>query len=104
MTATDWAPDAIELLRENAVRNGLELEATCVDWRQLGGSFDLVLGADLLYEARYVAPLAGLVPRLAPEALVALAGRPYETAFLAAVRSEVVAPRVVCVRPLRTIK
>ena len=98
MTATDWAEDAIELLRENADRNGLVLEATCTDWREFTGSFDLALAADVLYEQRNVAPLVGLLPRLAPEALVALAGRPYEDEFLAAVESEQVAERIVRVR------
>lgn len=99
VTATDWAEDAIELLRENAGRNGLVLEARRSDWRELAGSFDLVLAADVLYERRNVAPLLELLPRLATEALVALAGRPYEAEFLAAVESEPVAERVVRVRP-----
>jgi predicted nicotinamide N-methyase len=100
VTATDWAEDAIELLRENADRNGLRVEATCVDWRAFAGSFDLALAADVLYEQRNVSPLVELLPRLAPDALVALAGRPYEAEFLAAVRSEPVARRVVRIRPL----
>jgi predicted nicotinamide N-methyase len=33
VTAVDWAADAIALLRENAARNGLELEAVRADWR-----------------------------------------------------------------------
>ena len=33
VTATDWAADAIELLRENAARNGLTLHAEVRDWR-----------------------------------------------------------------------
>jgi predicted nicotinamide N-methyase len=99
VTALDWAGDAIELLRENAERNSVEIDARRADWRQLTGSFDLVLAADLLYEQRYVAPLLELLPRLAPEALVALAGRPYEAEFLAGVWSQPVAERVVRIRP-----
>ena len=98
VTATDWAADAIELLRRNAARNGLALDAMRADWRTFDGRFDLVLAADLLYERRNVAPLVELLPRLAPEALVALAGRPYEDEFLAAVKFERVADRVVRVR------
>ena len=101
VTAIDWAGDAVALLRENASRNGLALEATCADWRGLPGRFDLVLAADLLYEARYVAPLLKALPRLASEALVSLAGRPYEAEFLAAVHSEPVAERVVRVVRVR---
>ena len=41
----------------------------------------------------------GAAAPLAPEALVALAGRPYEAEFLAAVESEPVAERVVRIRP-----
>ena len=63
------------------------------------GRFDLALGADLLYEQRNVWPLVELLPRLAPDALVALAGRPYEAEFLAAVESEPVAERVVRIGP-----
>ena len=80
--AVDWAEDAIALLQENAARNGLELEAVRADWRAFDGTFDLALAADVLYEARNVDPLAELVLRLAPQALVGLAGRPYEREFL----------------------
>jgi predicted nicotinamide N-methyase len=100
VTAIDWAQDAIELLRLNADRNGLELSAMRIDWRELAGSFDLVLAADVLYEQRNVAPLVELLPRLAPEALVALAGRPYEAEFLGAVESEPIGERVVRIRAL----
>jgi SAM-dependent methyltransferase len=67
--ATDWSPQAIELLRENAERNDAELETALVDWQHPAallerGPWDLVLGADLLYERRNVAPLLELVPRL----------------------------------------
>jgi predicted nicotinamide N-methyase len=34
VTATDWAADAVELLRENAARNGLELRVEVRDWRE----------------------------------------------------------------------
>src|SRR5665213_3667990 len=95
VTAVDWADDAIALLRDNAARNGLELEATRADWRSFDGAFDLALAADVLYEARNVEPLVRLLPRLASEALVALAGRPYEDEFLQRVNSEPVAERVV---------
>ena len=97
VTAIDWAADAIGLLAKNAARNGLVLETRQVDWRRFEGSFDLVLAADLLYERRNLAALLELLPRLAPEALVALAGRPYEDEFLAAVECHPVAERVISV-------
>jgi predicted nicotinamide N-methyase len=88
VTAVDWAADAIGLLRENATRNALTVEAVHADWRSFDGDFDLALAADVLYEARNVEPLVHLLPRLAPEALVALAGRPYEAEFLHLVVAE----------------
>jgi predicted nicotinamide N-methyase len=98
VTAVDWAADAVKLLRENAARNGVELDAVFADWREFQGDFDLALAADVLYEARNVEPLVRLLSRLAPEALVALAGRPYEAEFLRLVDAEPIADRVVRVR------
>jgi predicted nicotinamide N-methyase len=83
VTATDWATDAIDLLRENATRNGLELHAEVRDWREPWlARFDLALAADVLYEQRNVEPLLERLRELAPKALVGLAGRPYEAEFL----------------------
>ena len=100
VTATDWAPDAIELLRENAKRNGLQLRAEVRDWREpWDETFHLALAADVLYEHRNVEPLLDRVRELAPEALVGLAGRPYEAEFLRrAGPHEEIAPRVVRLR------
>jgi predicted nicotinamide N-methyase len=95
VTAVDWAADAIALLRENAARNDLRLDAVRADWRSYDGCFDLALAADVLYESRNVDPLAELIPRLAPLALVGLAGRSYEARFLDLVAYEHVVPRVV---------
>ena len=96
VTATDWATEAIDLLRENAARNDLVLRAEVRDWREPWAErFDLVLAADVLYERRNVEPLIELLPSLAPAALVGLAGRPYEAEFLRRVqRHEQVASRV----------
>jgi predicted nicotinamide N-methyase len=80
--AIDWAEDAIDLLRENAARNDVRLHAEVADWRAFEGSFDLVLAADVLYEARNVEPLLALLPRLAPRVLLAEPGRPYFGTFL----------------------
>jgi predicted nicotinamide N-methyase len=97
VTATDWAAEAVELLRRNATRNGLELRAEARDWRDPWVErFDLVLAADVLYERRNVDPLVERVHELAPVALVGLAGRPYEQDFLRRAGAvEEVAPRVV---------
>ncbi|MBA3842450.1 MAG: methyltransferase [Actinobacteria bacterium] len=97
VTAADWAGDAIELLRENAARNGLTLRAEARDWRDdWDEHFDLALAADVLYERRNVEPLLARLHALAPLAIVALAGRPYEAEFLRlAPNVEELAPRVV---------
>jgi predicted nicotinamide N-methyase len=70
--ATDWSPPAIELLHRNAERNDAELETAIVDWQRPApllerAPWDLVLGADLLYERRNVAPLLELLPPLLGE-------------------------------------
>lgn len=83
VTAVDWAEEAIDLLRENAARNGLTVRAERRDWREPWAErFDLVLAADVLYERRNVEPVLARLRELAPEALLALAGRPFEDAFL----------------------
>jgi predicted nicotinamide N-methyase len=97
VTATDWADAAVELLRENAARNGIELRAEARDWRKPWDErFDIALAADVLYERRNVEPVLERLRTLAPLAYVGLAGRPYEQEFLGR-SGEVaeVAPRVV---------
>jgi predicted nicotinamide N-methyase len=83
VTATDWAGAAVDLLRENAKRNGIAMQVERRDWRDpWAARFDLVLAADVLYERRNVEPLIDRLGELAPMSLLALAGRPYEQAFL----------------------
>ena len=89
--ATDWAEDALALLRRNAARNGARLEVARVDWREpsLLGAHDLVLAADVLYEARNAGPLlAALEPTVAPggAALLADPGRRHAPVFFDAAR------------------
>jgi predicted nicotinamide N-methyase len=91
--ATDWAADAVELLRTNADRNGLALRVERVRWDEptpllAGAPWDLVLGADLLYESRNADQLADLLPRLGGEVLLAEPGRPHARAFLERMRAE----------------
>ena len=97
VTATDWADDAVELLRRNAARNDLVLRAEVRDWRESWNErFDLALAADVLYEQRNVEPLLDRLRERAPTALVGLAGRPYEAEFLGRAGSVVeIAERVV---------
>ena len=97
VVATDWAADAIELLHRNAERNGVTVRTKLWDWREPWAErFDLALAADVLYEQRNLEPVAAALRRLAPEALLGLAGRPYEAEFLRSAGDWVeVAPRVV---------
>jgi predicted nicotinamide N-methyase len=83
VTATDWATEAAELLAENAARNALAVTVEIRDWRESWSQrFDLAIAADVLYERRSVEPLLARLGELAPASLLALAGRPYEQAFL----------------------
>jgi predicted nicotinamide N-methyase len=97
--ATDWADDATELLRRNAERNDIFLRVARVRWSEpepllRAAPWDLVLGADLLYEARNAEQLAELLPLLGGEVLLAEPGRPYAKEFLERFRAESVAERI----------
>jgi predicted nicotinamide N-methyase len=85
--ATDWADDAVELLRLNAGRNRVGLRAERVRWDEPSSLVDeapwsLVLGADLLYEERNADQLLELLPRLGADVLLADPGRPFAKGFL----------------------
>jgi predicted nicotinamide N-methyase len=88
VTAVDWAAEAVELLRENAARNGIALDAVHADWSTFEGSFDLVLAADLLYEERNGDALLGVLPTLAPRVLLADPGRSTARAFFEEARRD----------------
>jgi predicted nicotinamide N-methyase len=97
--ATDWAEDAIELLQRNAERNGVFLRAVRLRWSEpepmlRAAPWDLVLGADLLYEARNAEQLAELLPELGGEVLLAEPGRPYAKELLERFKAEPVGERI----------
>ena len=85
--ATDWAEDAVALLRANAERNRIGLRAELVRWDEparFGTGWDFVLAADVLYEQRNAEQLSHLLPQLdAREILLAEPGRPFAKDFLA---------------------
>ena len=85
--ATDWAADAVALLRRNAARNELALRAELVRWDEPGpllaeAPWALVLGSDLLYEQRNADQLLELLPRLGADVLLADPRRPFAKGFL----------------------
>jgi predicted nicotinamide N-methyase len=97
--ATDWADEAIELLQKNAERNGVFLRAARVRWSEpepllRAAPWDLVLGADLLYEARNAEQLAALLPELGGEILLAEPGRPHAKEFLERFHAEDLGERI----------
>jgi predicted nicotinamide N-methyase len=97
--ATDWAEDATELLLRNAERNGVFLRVARVRWSEpepllRAAPWDLVLGADLLYEARNAEQLGELLPQLGGEVLLADPGRPYAKEFLERFRAEDLGDRI----------
>jgi predicted nicotinamide N-methyase len=99
VTATDWADDAIALLAANARRNGLRLRSEVWRWsdppERLGPPWPLVIGSDLLYEARNAPWLSAALDSLVAaggEALIADPGRASAQSFLES--WEPVSPRV----------
>ena len=90
--ATDWAPDAVEATAANAERNGVEVETLRCSWEEPEaiverGPWPLVLASDVLYEARNVALLLDLLPRLVDASglvLIADPGRVPAERFVAA--------------------
>ena len=87
VVATDWSPAAMDLLADNAQRNGARLELEVVRWEApdtllARAPWDLVLAADVIYEERNVGVLAELLPRLGGEVLLADPGRPALEDFL----------------------
>ena len=85
--ATDWSPDAIELLQANAARNGARLETARAAWEAPAAlieraPWDLVLAADVLYERRNAGLLLDLLPRLGGVVWLTDPGRPPAPAFL----------------------
>ena len=89
--STDWYAAAVEFSLWNARNLGLDMSATVMDWRDppaevlAGAPYDLVVGADILYEARNGEALGVLIPALcgpATEVIIADPRRPDARAFV----------------------
>jgi predicted nicotinamide N-methyase len=89
--ATDWYREALAFVHANAAEAGVEVATMLVDWADPPAAltdavpYDLVVGADLLYEERNGVALAALLPRLLPpggEALIADPRRPHAALLL----------------------
>lgn len=97
--ATDWAEDAVALLKANAKRNSIRLRVKRVRWDEpepllRDAPWDIVLCADLLYEQRNAAQLLGLLPQLGGDLILADPGRPFAKGFLSHWNVETVADSV----------
>jgi predicted nicotinamide N-methyase len=85
--ATDWAEDAVALLKANAKRNSIRLRVKRVRWDEpesllRSAPWDVVLCADLLYEQRNATQLLELMPQLGGDLILADPGRPFAKGFL----------------------
>jgi len=93
--ATDWYPAAVEFGRWNAANLGLDMQAEVMDWRDPPATvmdrapFDMVIGADILYEARNGVALGALIPALCgpgSEVIIADPRRPDARPFVEAMQ------------------
>jgi predicted nicotinamide N-methyase len=89
VTSTDYYDDALHVTRANAWRNlGVEPATRMVNWRDWPsdlGTFDVVVGADVIYEAEYstlVARCMSLALRRDGEGIIADPGRVALAGFL----------------------
>ncbi len=95
--ATDWYREALAFVEANAAEAGVDVATMLVDWSDPppaltdAAPYDLVVGADLLYEERNGVALAALLPRLLPpggEALIADPRRPHAAHLLDLLRED----------------
>ena len=83
VTATDYEHPALEGVRFNAEKNGIEsIRTRVLDWRNLPddlGRFDRVVAADVLYEPHHAAAVAGVIARTLAPGGVAMVADPCRT-------------------------
>jgi predicted nicotinamide N-methyase len=89
VTVTDVMPEALELAEANWARNGVEPAAVeSLDWCAPveEADYDVVLGADILYDPKHHAALLNTLQRVASpegELVIAEPGRPSANGFFA---------------------
>lgn len=107
VTFLDWEPRSLDVVRLAAEEQGLAAPAlVACDWREAPalGHFDLILAADVLYEARNVPAVAAfLADHLAPAgaAWIADPGRAHAAALDAVLQARGLARRGVTTLPTR---
>ncbi|MGM0462618.1 MAG: class I SAM-dependent methyltransferase [Fibrobacterota bacterium] len=84
--ATDYSVDSCIITQKNFRENKLEGQVAAFDWRHscLKGHFDSIIGTDILYEKRWIVPIADLLARNLNQngtAYILDPGRPHLTDF-----------------------
>ncbi len=59
LVSTDISKDSVFYIQENLKKNKLKGESACCDWRYspFKEKFDIIIGADILYEERWAKPV-----------------------------------------------
>lgn len=63
LVSTDISTDSVYYIKENFKRNNLTGESACCDWRYspFKEKFDVIIGADILYEERWTDPVLNFI-------------------------------------------
>lgn len=63
LVSTDISQDSVHYIKDNFKRNKLKGESTCCDWRYspFKEKFDIIIGADILYEERWTEPVLDFI-------------------------------------------
>jgi predicted nicotinamide N-methyase len=84
VTFTDYDPTALQFVARSALENGFgrsRFTTRLLDWRDLPDErFSLILGADVIYEARLVPLVANLLDRMLATDGLSLIATPYRVA------------------------
>jgi 2-polyprenyl-3-methyl-5-hydroxy-6-metoxy-1,4-benzoquinol methylase len=92
--ASDFHPDVESYFKRNCRHSSLTCDYLRLNWREdflSHGTFDIVMGSDILYESKHPAEVAkGLVRFLNPHGRIILSdpGRNYLQPFLTAMKAE----------------